>query len=311
MASVRPIPALWTTPQVRAFRDGSPAFGVALAAPFLTLWIALFALPLAWAAWESRQVPGGALARFTVHLWPGVPVAGGVLDAGFGIVAITAVAMTLGVCAGVPAAYGAARHRFAGARGVAVAALLPLAVPTPVLAVVLSAALRLRGFQWPAWIAAAALANVALVVWCTRAALRHAALRPLEDAAAACGLTPAARFVEIALPTLAPPLGAALVATAALTASELALATALGHAWATAFAEAARALQLAGPSAVPPAGVPAAAAVRGSAAFALHAPPVWTVGLALATPAALRLLCVAAWARQARRAPAATPWGIV
>ncbi len=47
-------------------------------------------------------------------------------------------------------------------------------MPTPVRAVALSAALRLHGFQWPAWIAAAALANVPLVVWCTRAALRHA-----------------------------------------------------------------------------------------------------------------------------------------
>ena len=231
MAVLRPVPAVWTAVEPRAFREGSPAFGVALAAPFLTLWVALFALPMAFLLWDSRHVPGGALVRLVLHLWPGVPVAGGPIDIAFGVVAITAVAVTVSVCAGVPAAYAVARHRFAAAGAMPYVAAVPLLAPTPLLAVVLSAALHLREFQWPAWIAAAALANVPLIVWSMRAALQHAALGPLEEAAATCGLTPAARFIEIALPTLTPQLGVALMLALAITVSELVLATVLGHAW--------------------------------------------------------------------------------
>lgn len=317
MPSVRPVPAVWKTAEARAFRNGSPAFGLAMAVPFFTLWLALFALPLTFLLGQSQHVPGGALARLVVHLWPGTPVAGGPFDIVFGIVVITVVAVIVGACTGVPAAYAMARHPFDGAAAVPYCAALPLLLPTPVLAVALSAALRLHSFQWPAWIAAAAMANVPLVLWCTRAALHHAALLPLEEAAATCGLTPAARFVEIALPTLAPHVGVALLVATLLTASELALATALGHAWASAFTTASHALHLAGAAAVPSAGIalagvpmPTPMPIRDSAVWAAYAPPLWTVAVALAAPATLRVACVAAWARQVHRPLSATPWGI-
>ncbi len=271
MASVRPVPAVWMAAEPRAFRDGTPAFGVALAVPLLTLWIALFVVPLAFLFDGSRALPTGELSLVLARLWPLTPLSGGPLVTGVGTLAVLVGAVVVSVCVGVPAAYAVSRHPFAGSGALPYAAVVPLLLPTPILAMALAASLQLREFQWPAWIAATALANVPLVIWRARAALHQAALLPLEEAAATCGLSPAARFVEIALPTLAPAMSVALALTTVLTLAELTLAIAFGHGW---------------------------------------APPTWVAAVAVVVPATVRVLCVALWMRQARRPLAATPWGI-